>query len=316
MQTQFYDTASQPLMRRGEFWLDEVCARHLGVYGKTYVNSNPLFYGRMDLTSDPAFSVTRLTCSAGTGHRRPEDVRRWTHDSAVIYIQRGRGAVWRQRGRELVLRSGDVMVANPDEPYDVATDGDFDLISFFVPRSLLTGHFYPSDPDRPRLLSREQPGSDLASRFGTDLAGRIGELSAPEAQAMVDAMARLVAVAAGAAAPAHGAAVRRARLDQARAYIERNMGDPALTPASCAKALGVSVRALHMAFEPTGESFSQVLQQYRLERCYVLLRSPTAGGRAVSDIAFACGFGSLAGFYRAFSRSYGASPTDIRAEAA
>jgi AraC-like DNA-binding protein len=94
------------------------------------------------------------------------------------------------------------------------------------------------------------------------------------------------------------------------------MGDPALTPASCAKALGVSVRALHMAFEPAGESFSQVLQQYRLDRCIGLLRSPSAGGRAVSDIAFACGFGSLAGFYRAFSRAYGASPTDVRADAA
>jgi len=316
LQTQVYDTAAHPLMRRGDYWLDEVCARHLGVFGKTYVSSNPLFFGRMQRTADQSYAVTQLACSAGTGHRRPQDVRRWTHDSAVISIQRGEGAIWRQRGRELMLRTGDMIVTNPDEPYDMATDGDFDLISFFVPRSLLTGHLFPGNPDRPRVLPREQPGCDLASRFGMDLAGRIGELPAAEAQAMVDAMARLVAVAAGAAAPAHGAAVREARLARARSYIEQNLGDPALTPASCARALGISVRALHMAFEPGGESFSQVLQQFRLERCIGLLRSPAAGGRAVSDIAFACGFGSLAGFYRAFGRAYGASPTDMRAEAA
>jgi AraC-like DNA-binding protein len=316
LNTQFYDTATHPLMRRGEYWLDEVCARHLGVFGKTYVNSNPLFFGRMQRTADQSYVVTQLACSAGTGHRRPQDVRRWTHDASVISIQRGKGAIWRQRGRELMLRAGDMIVTNPDEPYDMATDGDFDLVSFFVPRSLLTTNLFPGNPDRMRVLPREQPACDLAARFGMDLAGRIAELPSVEAQGMVDAMARLVAVAAGAAAPAHGAALRQARLAQARFYIEQNMGDPDLTPAGCAKALGVSVRALHMAFEPAGESFSQVLQQCRLERCIALLRNPAAGGRAVSDIAFACGFGSLAGFYRAFSRTYGASPTDMRAEAA
>jgi AraC-like DNA-binding protein len=316
LQTQLYDTGSRPLMQRGDFWLDEVCAQHMGVYGKTYVNSDPFFFGRMQRAADSGYAVTALSCSAGTAHRRPQDIRRWTHDSVVVLIQRGKGVEWRQRGRDLVLRSGDMLIANPDEPYDIATDGAFDMVSFFLPRAVLTGHLFPGDPERPRILPREQPACALASRFGLDLASRLADLGAPEAQAMVDAMARLVAVAAGAAAPAHGGVLRQARLDQAQAYIERHLGNPGLTPAGCARAIGISVRALHMAFEPSGESFSQRLQRRRLERCHALLNSAAAAGRPVSDIAFSCGFGSLAGFYRAFNRAFGASPTDIRQQAA
>ena len=72
----------------------------------------------------------------------------------------------------------------------------------------------------------------------------------------------------------------------ARAYVERHLNNPALTPAGCARAIGVSLRALHMAFEPSGESFSQFLQRRRLERCHALLRNQAAASRPVADIAF------------------------------
>lgn len=299
-------------MQRGDYWLDDVCARFLGVTGKTYVNSDPFFYGRIERTTDRDLLVTQIACSAGTAHRLPSHVRRWTHDCAVVNVQRGRGAVWHQRGIELRLHAGDVMVTNPDEPYDIATEGDFDLLSFFVPRALLTSHLYPGDPDQPRLLSRDRPTSALASSFATDLGGRFKDLTSAEAQAMVDVLARLVAVAAGAAAPVHGVALRQARLGRAQAHIEQHLGDPGFGPAECALALGISVRALHLAFEPTGESFSQYLQRRRLEKCNAMLRNPALAGRAVSEIAFGCGFGSLAGFYRAFGKAYGAAPSDIR----
>jgi AraC-like DNA-binding protein len=314
LQTDFYDTGTRPLMQRGDFWLDEVCARHLGVSGRTYVNSDPFFYGRASRVADTGYTVTQLCCSAGTASRRAEQVRKVTHNAVVVFIQRGRGVQWRQRGREVTLRTGDMMVSNPDEPYELATEGDFDLVSVFLPRSVLAAHMFPGDPDQPQVLSRDSPTSALAARFGMDLATNLAKLPPADAHAMIDALARLVAVAGGAAAPMHGGAVRQARLDQAHAYIDANLGDPALSPAACAKAIGMSLRALHLAFEPSGESFSQYLQRRRLERCHVLLLSPAAAGRPVSDIAYACGFGSLAGFYRAFSRAFGASPSDVRAE--
>jgi AraC-like DNA-binding protein/mannose-6-phosphate isomerase-like protein (cupin superfamily) len=312
VETAIYDTATLPLMRRGAFWLDDVCARHIGVHGRTHVYNDPFFYGRMQRTAGAEFVSTALTCSGGMAQRQPVHMRRWTHDRAVVFVQRGRGAIWRQRGRELNIGPGDLVVANPDEPYELITLGDFNITSFYVPRTLLTGHQHPGDIDMPRAVSQSDAAGALASGFATALSDRIGDLSEQQAANMVDTLARLVAVAAGAAAPEHGQALRCARLNQALTYIARNLADPALTPASCAQALGMSVRALHLAFEPSGESFSQAVARLRLERCRALLLDRAAAARPVSDIAYACGFGSLAGFYRAFSRAFGASPTEFR----
>ena len=40
------------------------------------------------------------------------------------------------------------------------------------------------------------------------------------------------------------------------------------------------------------------------------------GGRAVTELALAWGFGSLTTFYRAFQRAYGAAPGELRAAVA
>jgi AraC-like DNA-binding protein len=76
---------------------------------------------------------------------------------------------------------------------------------------------------------------------------------------------------------------------------------------STAAALGISLRQLHMLFEPTGTSFARYVTQRRLQHCRAALTSPAA--RSVADIAFGWGFNSLATFYRAF----GLSPTAVRA---
>jgi AraC-like DNA-binding protein len=197
-------------------------------------------------------------------------------------------------------------------PYELTTLGDFNITSFYIPRALLAGHLHPGGIDIPRAIPHGHAAGALASGFATALSDRIGDLTEAQASDMIDTLARLVAVAAGAAAPEHGLALRRARLGQALAHIARNLADPALTPAGCAQALGMSVRALHLAFEPSGESFSQAVARLRLERCRALLLDRAAAARPISDIAYACGFGSLAGFYRAFSRAFGASPTEFR----
>jgi len=89
-----------------------------------------------------------------------------------------------------------------------------------------------------------------------------------------------------------------------------------LTPGSAAAALGISLRQLHLLFEPTGTSFAQYLMQQRLLRCRTALASPTGLRRTVADIAFGWGFSSLATFYRAFQHEFGMAPAALRSVAA
>lgn len=86
-----------------------------------------------------------------------------------------------------------------------------------------------------------------------------------------------------------------------------------LTPASTAVALGISLRHLHLLFEPTGTSFAHYVAQRRLFQRRAVLTSPTDVHRSVADIAFGWGFNSLATFYRAFEGEFGMPPTASRA---
>jgi len=91
------------------------------------------------------------------------------------------------------------------------------------------------------------------------------------------------------------------------------LSDPNLSPASVADQLGISIRHLHALFERTAMSFSQTLTASRIEHSQKLLLGTP--GRAVSSIAFASGFDSLATFYRVFRATSGMAPGDFRESA-
>jgi AraC-like DNA-binding protein len=145
-------------------------------------------------------------------------------------------------------------------------------------------------------------------------------LLSPElGDAVLQNLCGLVALACGASEEGHFNAqlsLRAARLEGAKRYIDQHLAEPALTPAGTAAALGISVRQLHLLFEPTGISFAQYVARRRLLQCRAALTSPVGAGRSVADIAFGWGFNSLATFYRAFEREFGLPPAALRAAGA
>jgi AraC-like DNA-binding protein len=100
---------------------------------------------------------------------------------------------------------------------------------------------------------------------------------------------------------------RAGRLQAVRAYVENNMERSGLTPANTARALGISVRQLHMLFKPTGTTFSRYVLSRRLERVRSLLALEPR--RKIIDVASSCGIESTTVFYRAFRNAFGITPT-------
>ncbi len=98
--------------------------------------------------------------------------------------------------------------------------------------------------------------------------------------------------------PPRNIGVRRSRLDRIRVYVDTTFDDPELSPRAAARALGLSVRALHLAMLPAGETFCELVQRRRLGACRQLLANPDHA-ESITGIAFACGFNSLSSFYRA-----------------
>lgn len=145
-----------------------------------------------------------------------------------------------------------------------------------------------------------------------------GDLPEPLAEGILRNIFSLAALATGPSEEGRDAgrsAWRAQQLEAAKRHIERRLADPDLSPASAAAALRLSPRALHALFEPTGDSFARYVLQRRLARCHAALTGPGAPRLAIADLAFACGFNSLATFNRAFLRRFGRAPSDVRAAA-
>ncbi|WP_163341837.1 helix-turn-helix domain-containing protein, partial [Escherichia coli] len=68
-----------------------------------------------------------------------------------------------------------------------------------------------------------------------------------------------------------------------------------LDAARVAGLMGISTRQLHMIFEPSGVSVARMIKTARLAEAFRLIT--TQPERRLTEIAFACGFDSLATFY-------------------
>jgi transcriptional regulator GlxA family with amidase domain len=112
---------------------------------------------------------------------------------------------------------------------------------------------------------------------------------------------------------AQGRGVGAARLRAITAEIIADIGRHDLSVAAIAARHRVSTRYVNKLFEPDGVSFSEFVLGQRLVRAHGMLTEPRFSGDTISSIAFACGFGDLSYFNRVFRRTYGATPSDVRA---
>ncbi|MFF5436382.1 helix-turn-helix domain-containing protein [Streptomyces achromogenes] len=105
----------------------------------------------------------------------------------------------------------------------------------------------------------------------------------------------------------------RALVHRIHAFIEQNLGDPALSPSAIDAHHNISVRTLHHLFHGQGESVSARIRRRRLERCRADLADPGFRRRPMSAITARWGFSGPVLFSRSFREAYGLSPTEFRA---
>jgi AraC-like DNA-binding protein len=265
------------------------------------------FSGR---TSGPLlhFSVAadahRIAGRALGNTRRPQDGYR-------IYREASVGAWFRLPNMEGVTRTGDLVVYDSDLPLQTLPRDGYRHEMLIVPKLLLDPHLPASGRPLAMMLSGRNGVEALAASYLDALIRNWDSIPEAAMGSAADMLARLIGIACGAAAAAQPDAVRAGRVVEAKRYINRHLADPDLSPAGTAAALGISVRALHLLFEPTGISFARHVTRRRLEECRAaLLAGPT---RQVTDIAFAWGFNNLSNFYRAFQAEFGMSPGEQRA---
>jgi AraC-like DNA-binding protein len=225
-----------------------------------------------------------------------------------------------QAGRYVEVGEGDLVLYDSSRPcYGWATTGarpDVASVIMQIPRAALPVHSNSLD----RLtLNRFQGATgigallrhhltnlmDQASQYVADDARRLAGVTLDLLSAMLAQAARSEDV----LAPETQHAVLRARVSE---FIQRNLGDPDLTPASIAAAHQISVRYLHRLYQGQEMTIADGIRRGRLERIHRDLADPRLRARSISSIAARWGFLEPTQFSRAFRAAYRITPRDHR----
>ncbi len=234
-------------------------------------------------------------------------------DFLGLIIARDADTALSHRGRDVPVAYGDACPVLADEPITIAARGHFNLL-------------FPRAP----LVARVRGFMDVAAtRIPRDsdalrlLVGYLGAL--PEKMALdspklqrtvVEHIYDLVALAISPDRPADEnslTATAAARLQLALGYIDKNFAYPGLSVAAVARDQNISPRYLQRLIETTGSTFSQQLNERRLQRACALLMDARHRQERISDLALRCGFSDISHFNRSFHRRFGDTPRHFRA---
>lgn len=232
------------------------------------------------------------------------------------YYLGGAPGVVRVRGRETLVRRGDLLAIDFEQPIEMERPA-YEAVGIFVPRAVMEPLLRGADIHGRVAGTAHGLGALTAGWLGQYLQ-QIDELGLAEARQGLAALLPLLAgchaapdaLAAGSAAPGLAGGSLLPRL---LAFIEQHRDDPELSPALLQRHFGLSRRQLYMAFQGSEQGPAALIRRYRLAAAREeLVQRPDM---PVIDIAFASGFHSLSDFGRAFRREYGLSPSELRSSA-
>jgi AraC-like DNA-binding protein len=313
MQHLVLTTDDIPERDRFSYWREHVNETLIGVTGERAPDDQASFAGRVAGCIGTSLAHFRYRSDRFPVFRRPREIaRRGWEDWVWLYHETGEGAWFNHGGQEYTTRRGDLIVADPTVPFKTEALRDYDIELWFFPRALLEPHLPGARLPQSTLLSDRDGINGLALGYLDALGSQVAALSDAQTTIVADNFCRLLGVALGGVSGDQRQAIRAARLEEAKRYIDLNLSNPELTPERAAAALRISVRQLHVLFEPTGTSFARYVLRRRLEECRTSLTGPAGPNRSVTDIALGWGFNSLGTFYRTFRQAFGMPPSAMR----
>jgi AraC family transcriptional regulator, positive regulator of tynA and feaB len=220
-----------------------------------------------------------------------------------------------QDGRQVQLKTGDLLLLDPLLPYSAKFFSGSKLLVLKIPRRTLEARVGQTREMVAVPIPSSEPEPRWTSSFIAmlpDIAGSLTHAAKEIAKNQtLDMIALSLMKAIGSSSPRVSSA-RSVALLNVRAAIESRLSDHALDPATVAEATGISARYANALLFEQGTSITHVIRMRRLERCRMALEDPLQSHRTVSDIAYGWGFSDMTHFGRSFKAVYDVSPRDYR----
>ncbi|MGC1548426.1 MAG: AraC family transcriptional regulator [Rhodanobacter sp.] len=189
------------------------------------------------------------------------------------------------------------------------------LLSLFVPKATLDAELSDGESIHGRAVPKGSPLAGLIMAHVSALGREIPQLDPHDAIDALAAGAQLLVAAFRKESRLMGAdraAVQAAVMGQVRRYVEANLHQSDLTPASVVQALQLKRATVYRWFEHEGGLGAYIRHRRLRMAADELVRFSHL---LVAEIAYGLGFKSASDFTRAFRRAFDMSPQDMRARA-
>ena len=259
-------------------------------------------------------SIVEVTATSHEVHRTPALIARAHERYFKLNLQLEGTGLLIQDNREAVLRPGDLAIYDTNRPYTLAFEDTTRIMVVMFPCDTLA---LPTEYVG-QLAAVRMAGdgglSGIVGQFIRQLSQNLDVLNGPSGSRLAANALDLVSTMLHAEMDISPDRMKpQAMLAVAvREYIDANLSDPLLSPASIAAAHFISTRHLHNVFHESGTTVATWIRTQRLEGARRDLRDPLHAGLPVGAVAARWGFLDAAHFSRTFRDAFGVPPSDWR----
>jgi AraC-like DNA-binding protein len=271
------------------------------------------FQGRMRARVLDRMSIVEVTATSHEVHRTPALIAQAHERYFKLNLQLEGTGLLIQDNREAVLQPGDLAIYDTNRPYTLAFEEQTRIMVLMFPCDALS---LPTDYVGQLAAVRMGSGglSGIVGQFIRELSVNLDVLNGPSGARLATNALDLVSTMLHAEMDITPDRMKPQALlaVSVREYIEANLSDPLLSPASIAAAHFISTRHLHNVFHESGTTVAGWIRTQRLEGARRELRDPLHAGKPVGAVAARWGFLDAAHFSRTFRDAFGVSPSQWR----
>lgn len=280
------------------------------------------------LTAEDDFHVSTVTTMTGNALLIDTRVTDQTYDRTPAHIARGvldhfhitlcvEGEMRFSSGRrEVTMGPGGICLidmAQPNRSEFRGGGGRTRLMVIILQRAVLAPRLAHPDSATATVLPSDHPHARLLASHYAALA-LPPEPEAGSAEATIEAIADIVAAAAGGTADIAAGVERAERhlyLAMIKRHIANNLETDALSVEEICRHFQISRATLYRLFETDG-GLAHYVREQRLNLAFRRLLSPAAQDDRLIDLAVGMRFSSDSTFIRAFRRKFGLTPGELR----
>ncbi len=254
-----------------------------------------------------------IECFARTSRYADDD-----NDDFVLGLNAGTSPMaFRQIGREGTIHAGGAVLVTNTESGEIRSRADNRWLAIALPRRRLLD--LVEDAEDLVGISIE-PGCEPLRHLRRYIDILLEDGGSPLTPALIEHISStlidLVALSFGEktteAEIARLRGLRAVHLQDALSDIAANFPDPAFSHRQLARRLNLSTRYVQELLHGAGRSFTDRVNELRLQKARVMLSDPRHDRMKISDIAYVCGFHEASYFNRRFRARFGCSPTQFR----